>query len=221
VRIELFGDEVERVSRFDVMTGELLGDLEELIIFPATHYVAGDERTRNAIASIEVELGERLRELEQGASCSRPSGCGCGPSTTSRCSRSSAAATAWRTTADTSTGERGEAPYTLLDYFPDDWLLVIDESHVTVPQLHGQFAGDRSRQRRPRRARFPPPVGQGQPPTALRGARGPRQPVHLSLRHSVRLRVLGLEPGRRADRQADRLVDPRSSSSRPRGRSTI
>jgi len=65
VRIELFGDEVERLSRFDVMTGELLGDLEELLIFPATHYVAGDERTRQAIASIEVELGERLRELDQ------------------------------------------------------------------------------------------------------------------------------------------------------------
>ena len=66
VRIELFGDEVERVSRFDVMTGEILGDLDELIVFPATHYVAGDERTRAAITSIEVELGDRLRELEAG-----------------------------------------------------------------------------------------------------------------------------------------------------------
>ena len=65
MRIELFGDEVERLSRFDVLTGELLGDLEELLIFPATHYVAGDERTRHAIASIEAELGERLRVLEQ------------------------------------------------------------------------------------------------------------------------------------------------------------
>ena len=65
VRIELFGDEIERMSRFDVMTGEILGDLEELIIFPATHYVAGDERTRRAIESIEVELRERLSELEQ------------------------------------------------------------------------------------------------------------------------------------------------------------
>ena len=67
VRIELFGDEIERVSRFDVLTGELLGDLEELIIFPATHYVAGDERTRNAIKSIEVELGDGLgRGAEDG-----------------------------------------------------------------------------------------------------------------------------------------------------------
>jgi excinuclease ABC subunit B len=146
VRIELFGDEVERVSRFDVMTGELLGDLEELIIFPATHYVAGDERTRNAIASIEVELGERLRELEQGSKLLEAQrlrmrtehdlemlaelGSCNGVENYSRHLDGRAA---------------GEAPYTLLDYFPDDWLLVIDESHVTVPQLHGQFAGDRSR----------------------------------------------------------------------------
>ena len=146
VRIELFGDEVERLSRFDVLTGELLGDLEELIIFPATHYVAGDERTRNAIASIEVELGERLRELEQGSKLLEAQrlrmrtehdlemlaelGSCNGVENYSRHLDGRAA---------------GEAPYTLLDYFPDDWLLVIDESHVTVPQLHGQFAGDRSR----------------------------------------------------------------------------
>jgi len=146
VRIELFGDEVERLSRFDVLTGELLGDLEELLIFPATHYVAGDERTRNAIASIEVELGERLRELDQTGKLLEAQrlrmrtehdlemlaelGSCNGVENYSRHLDGRAA---------------GQAPYTLLDYFPDDWLLVIDESHVTVPQLHGQFAGDRSR----------------------------------------------------------------------------
>ena len=146
VRIELFGDEVERLSRFDVMTGELLVDLEELLIFPATHYVAGDERTRRAIASIEVELGERLRELDQAGKLLE------------------AQRLRMRTEHDLEMLDElgscngvenysrhldgrapGQAPYTLLDYFPDDWLLVIDESHVTVPQLHGQFAGDRSR----------------------------------------------------------------------------
>ena len=146
VRIELFGDEVERLSRFDVLTGELLGDLEELLIFPATHCVAGDERTRNAIASIEVELGERLRELDQTGKLLEAQrlrmrtehdlemlaelGSCNGVENYSRHLDGRAA---------------GQAPYTLLDYFPDDWLLVIDESHVTVPQLHGQFAGDRSR----------------------------------------------------------------------------
>jgi excinuclease ABC subunit B len=146
VRIELFGDEIERISRFDVLTGEILGDLEELIIFPATHYVAGDERTRNAIASIEVELGERLRELEEAGKLLEAQrlrmrtehdlemlaelGSCNGVENYSRHLDGRAA---------------GEPPYTLLDYFPEDWLLVIDESHVTVPQLHGQFAGDRSR----------------------------------------------------------------------------
>src|ERR1700722_10180788 len=146
VRIELFGDEVERMTRFDALTGELLGDLEELSIFPASHYVAGDERTRVAIASIEAELGERLRELE-----------GEGKLLESQRLR-------MRTEHDlemlaevgTCNGVEnysrhldgrapGQPPFTLLDYFPDDWLLVVDESHVTVPQLHGQYEGDRSR----------------------------------------------------------------------------
>jgi excinuclease ABC subunit B len=146
VRIELYGDEVERATRFDVLTGEILGDLDQLVIFPATHYVAGDERTRRAIVSIEEELRERLQvlaaeeklleaqrlrmrtehDLEMLAEVGSCSGIenysrhldGRGP---------------------------GDPPYTLLDYFPDDWLLVVDESHVTVPQLHGQYEGDRSR----------------------------------------------------------------------------
>ncbi|HET9092000.1 MAG TPA: excinuclease ABC subunit UvrB [Acidimicrobiales bacterium] len=146
VRIELFGDEVERLTRFDVLTGEILGELDELVIFPATHYVAGDERMRRAIVAIEDELRGRLQELEgvgklleaqrlrmrtehdlemlaEVGSCSGIENYsrhldGRGP---------------------------GDPPFTLLDYFPEDWLLVIDESHVTVPQLHGQFEGDRSR----------------------------------------------------------------------------
>ena len=146
VRIELFGDEVERLTRFDALTGEVIGELEELMVFPASHYVAGDERIRRAISSIERELGERLRELE------------------SQGKLLEAQRLRMRTEHDlemlaevgTCNGvenysrhldgrEPGQPPYTLLDYFPDDWLLVLDESHVTVPQLHGQYAGDRSR----------------------------------------------------------------------------
>jgi excinuclease ABC subunit B len=128
------------------LTGELLGDLEELVVFPATHYVAGDERLRKAIGSIEVELGERLRELE------------------SQDKLLEAQRLRMRTEHDLEMlaevghcngienysrhldgRSAGDPPYTLLDYFPDDWLLVLDESHVSVPQLHGQYAGDRSR----------------------------------------------------------------------------
>jgi excinuclease ABC subunit B len=146
VRVELFGDEVERITRFDALTGELLGDIDELIIFPASHYVAGDEHMRVAIAGIEHELGERLRELESSGRLLE------------------AQRLRMRTEHDLEMlaevghcngienysrfldgRNRGEPPFTLLDYFPDDWLLVMDESHVTVPQLHGQFEGDRSR----------------------------------------------------------------------------
>ncbi len=146
VRIELFGDEVERLTRFDVLTGEVIGELDELAIFPATHYVAGDERMRRAIIQIEEELSERLRELE-----------GSGRMLEAQRLR-------MRTEHDLEMLAEvgscngienysrhldgrgpGEPPFTLLDYFPDDWLLVLDESHVSVPQLHGQFAGDRSR----------------------------------------------------------------------------
>ncbi len=146
VRVELFGDDVERITRFDALTGELLGELGELVVFPATHYIAGDERLRRAIGTIEVERGDRRRELEgQGklleaqrlrmrtehdlemlaevGHCS-------GIENYSRHLDGRAA---------------GEAPFTLLDYFPKDWLLVLDESHVSVPQLHGQYSGDRSR----------------------------------------------------------------------------
>ncbi|HXY44551.1 MAG TPA: excinuclease ABC subunit UvrB, partial [Acidimicrobiales bacterium] len=146
VRIELFGDEVERLTRFDVLTGEILGELDELAIFPATHYVAGDARMRRAIAQIEEELGERLRELE-----------GAGKMLEAQRLR-------MRTEHDLEMLAEvgscngienysrhldgrgpGDPPFTLLDYFPADWLLVLDESHVSVPQLHGQFEGDRSR----------------------------------------------------------------------------
>ncbi len=146
VRIELFGDEVERLSRFDVLTGELLGDLEELLIFPATHYVAGDERTRNAIASIEVELGERLRELDQTGKLLEAQRLRMRTEHDLEMLAELGSCNGVENYSRHLDGRvAGQAPYTLLDYFPDDWLLVIDESHVTVPQLHGQFAGDRSR----------------------------------------------------------------------------
>jgi excinuclease ABC subunit B len=147
VRIELFGDEIERITTVDTLTGEQLGALDELVVFPATHYVAGDERMKRAIVNIESELQERLAWFEaQGklleaqrlrmrtqydlemlaevGSCS-------GIENYSR---------------HIDGRQPGQPPHTLLDFFPkDQWLLVIDESHVTVPQLHGQYEGDRSR----------------------------------------------------------------------------
>ena len=146
VRIEWWGDQVERITRFDTITGEVLGELPEITVFAATHYVASDQRMKRAIVTIEAELRERLALLEgQGKLLE-------------------AERLRMRTTYDLEMlrevgfcsgienysrhidgREQGEAPYTLLDYFPDDWLCVIDESHVTVPQIHGMYEGDKTR----------------------------------------------------------------------------
>lgn len=84
IRIEFFGDEVDRIYTLHPLTGEIVREEQEMYIFPASHYVAGPERMERAITNIEIELAERLEELERRASCSRPSGCACAPPTTSR-----------------------------------------------------------------------------------------------------------------------------------------
>jgi excinuclease ABC subunit B len=146
IRISLFGDEIERISWVDPVTGEIVEDNDTLVLFPASHYVTQEEQLKRAIEGIEVELAERLKSLED------------------RGKLLEAQRLRMRTTYDLEMMREigfcsgienysrhldgraaGEAPYTLLDYFPDDYLVVMDESHVTVPQLHGQYEGDRSR----------------------------------------------------------------------------
>jgi len=145
-RFEMFGDTVERITVVDPLTGETLRDLSEVVIFPATHYVAGEERMRVAMLNIEAELAEQLKVFQ------------------AQNKLLEAQRIRMRTMFDLEMMKEvgycngienysmhidgrqpGEPPFTLLDYFPKDYLLVIDESHVAVPQLHGQFAGDRSR----------------------------------------------------------------------------
>jgi excinuclease ABC subunit B len=146
LRIEMFGDTVDRLTVVDPLTGEQLRELKRTQVFPATHYVAGDERMRRAVVGIEAELQERLAWFE------------------SQGKLLEAQRLRMRTQYDLEMIQEvgycngienysmhidgrtyGEPPFTLLDYFPDDYLLVIDESHVAVPQLHGQYEGDRSR----------------------------------------------------------------------------
>ncbi|MFN8023195.1 MAG: excinuclease ABC subunit UvrB [Acidimicrobiales bacterium] len=146
LRIEMFGDTVDRLTIIDPLTGEQLRELSRTQIFPATHYVAGDERMRKAVLGIEAELQERLAWFEANGKLLE------------------AQRLRMRTQYDLEMIQEvgycngienysmhidgrtyGEPPFTLLDYFPDDYLLVIDESHVAVPQLHGQYEGDRSR----------------------------------------------------------------------------
>jgi excinuclease ABC subunit B len=146
IRIELFGDEIERVLVVDPITGEKITELEELIIFPATHYVAGEERLHSAMTRIQAELQVQLAHFEKEGKLLE------------------AQRLRMRTQYDLEMMEElgycngienysgqidgrkpGEPPFTLLDYFPDDFLVVLDESHQAIPQLHGQYAGDRSR----------------------------------------------------------------------------
>lgn len=146
VRIEMFGDEVERIIEFDVTTGEVYGERLHSMVFPASHYVTDDEDMKIAMADIRTELEERLavlkgegklleaQRLEQRTNYDlemmQEMGYCSGIENYSRHLTHRAA---------------GATPYTLLDYFPEDFLIMIDESHVTLPQIHAMYGGDRSR----------------------------------------------------------------------------
>jgi excinuclease ABC subunit B len=146
VRVELFGDEIERITTIDTLTGERLGEPDELVIFPATHYVAGDERMQVAIAGIEAELQERLAWFEAQGKLLEAQRLRMRTSYDLEMLAEVGVCSGIENYSRHIDGRRaGEPPNTLLDFFPKDYLLVIDESHQTVPQLHGQYEGDRSR----------------------------------------------------------------------------
>ncbi|MBK9181323.1 MAG: excinuclease ABC subunit UvrB [Acidimicrobiales bacterium] len=145
-RIELFGDEVERISVVDPLTGEHLRELDEVVIFPATHYVASDQRMREAIVGIEAELQERLAEFEAQGKLLEAQRLRMRTQYDLEMMQEVGYCNGIENYSRHIDGrEPGQAPYALLDYFPDDFLIVVDESHVTIPQLHGQYEGDRSR----------------------------------------------------------------------------
>ena len=146
VRIELFGDEIERITTVDTLTGEQLGEPDELVIFPATHYVAGDERMQGALKGIEAELQERLAYFEKEGKLLEAQRLRMRTSYDLEMLAEVGVCSGIENYSRHIDGRRpGEPPHTLLDFFPKDYLLVIDESHQTVPQLHGQYEGDRSR----------------------------------------------------------------------------
>ncbi len=146
IRVEFFGDEIDRIREVDALTGEILADRDHVAIFPASHFVTREEKMRIAIENIEKELEERLallraedklleaQRLEQRTrydlEMMREMGFCSGIENYSR---------------HLTLREAGATPYTLLDYFPDDFLLVVDESHVTLPQVRGMYNGDQAR----------------------------------------------------------------------------
>lgn len=146
LRVEFFGDEIERIREVDALTGEIIADLEHIAIFPATHFVTNEEHMEHAIQQIQDELDIRLKELrgenklleaqrlEQRTNYDiemmREMGYTSGIENYSR---------------HMDGRTEGQPPYTLLDFFPDDFMIVVDESHVTMPQIRGMYNGDRSR----------------------------------------------------------------------------
>ncbi|MBX0357506.1 excinuclease ABC subunit UvrB [Halobacillus sp. Nhm2S1] len=146
MRVEFFGDEIDRIREVDVLTGEVVGDRDHVAIFPASHFVTREEKLKKAIKNIEKELEVRLKELrdqdklleaqrlEQRTNYDlemmNEMGFCSGIENYSR---------------HLTFREEGATPYTLLDYFPDDFLMMIDESHVTLPQVRGMYNGDRAR----------------------------------------------------------------------------
>ncbi|NWN95791.1 MAG: excinuclease ABC subunit UvrB [Bacillus sp. (in: Bacteria)] len=146
IRVEFFGDEIDRIREVDALTGEIIGDRDHVAIFPASHFVTRNEKLQIAIRNIEAELEERLKELRDNGKLleaqrleqrtrydlemMREMGFCSGIENYSR---------------HLALRPPGSTPYTLLDYFPKDFLLVIDESHVTLPQIRGMFNGDQAR----------------------------------------------------------------------------
>jgi excinuclease ABC subunit B len=145
-RIQMFGDEIERIVSVDPVTGEVVEDLERLCIFPASHYVVSKTRMDRAIAQIEEELKDRLAELEGGGKLLEAQRLRMRTTYDLEMLREVGVCSGIENYSRHLDGRSaGQRPYTLLDYFPDDFLTIIDESHVAVPQLHGQYEGDRSR----------------------------------------------------------------------------
>ena len=146
VRIELFGDEIEQITVVDPLTGERLDTLEELVIFPATHYATSEQRMQAAIERIQSELQTQLAAFEKDGKLLEAQRLRMRTEYDLEMMQEVGYCNGIENYSGPIDGRAyGEPPYTLLDYFPEDWLLVIDESHVAVPQLHGQYEGDRSR----------------------------------------------------------------------------
>jgi excinuclease ABC subunit B len=146
VRCEWFGDEIDRISEFDPFTGEITGTMNHIAIYPASHYVVADEKRLEALGSIEAELEVRLKEMRDMGKLLEAQRLEQRTRNDLEMLREIGFCTGIENYSRHLTGRApGEAPYTLLDFFPDDFLMVIDESHVSVPQVGAMYNGDKAR----------------------------------------------------------------------------
>lgn len=146
IRVELFGDEIERITEIDVLTGEILGERDHVAIFPASHFVTHEDTMKKALVDIERELEERLAELRSENKLLEAQRL----EQRTRYDLEMMHEMGFCSGIENYSGpltfrERGATPYTLLDYFPDDMLVIVDESHVSLPQIRAMYNGDRAR----------------------------------------------------------------------------
>ncbi len=145
-RVEFFGDEVDRISEIDILTGEVYGRTEHMLLFPASHYVVEPEKMNAAILRIQEELDERLKELQAQDKLLEAQRLAQRTSFDIEMLRETGFCSGIENYSRHLAGRpAGSTPYTLLDYFPDDFLTIVDESHMTIPQVRGMFNGDQSR----------------------------------------------------------------------------
>ncbi len=146
LRIEFFGDEIDRITEIDYVTGKVVGTRNHIVIFPASHYVTTPERVENAIIEIEKELEERIEFFKESDKLLEAQRIDQRTKYDVEMLREIGFCQGIENYSRHVTGrQEGEKPYTLMDFFPDDYLIIVDESHVTVPQVRGMYAGDRSR----------------------------------------------------------------------------
>lgn len=146
IRVEFFGDEIDRMREMDALTGEIIGDRDHITIFPATHFMTNEDRMEHAIEGIEAELKDRLVELEGQGKLLEAQRLKQRTTYDIEMLREMGYTNGIENYSRHMDGRKpGEPPYTLLDFFPDDFLLVVDESHVTMPQVRGMYNGDRAR----------------------------------------------------------------------------
>jgi excinuclease ABC subunit B len=146
VRIELFGDTVDALAMIHPITGQVIREMDEMFIYPAKHFVTPEERTLGAAKGIEQELNDRLATLKQEGKLLEAQRLGARTRYDLDMMRNAGYCSGIENYSRWFDGRKaGEPPYTLLDYFPDDFLMIVDESHVTLPQVRGMFAGDQSR----------------------------------------------------------------------------
>ena len=148
IRVEFFGDEIDRITEIDYVTGKVVGERNHVVIFPASHYVTTPERIEQAIKTIEVELQETIKNFKDNDKLLEAQRIEQRTNYDIEMLREIGFCQGIENYSRHITGRKeGEKPYTLMDFFPDDYLIIVDESHVTIPQVRGMYAGDRSRKK--------------------------------------------------------------------------